>query len=312
MDYCVREDALDLSRHEIIGGPWDAACVSCGSSSSSTSSASSGSSASSASSGSSLSCCPQSLWSGAGKLDLTGACPNTSPDVVYTYDPLTGSWSTTKLLGDGVHSITAVIACDPGKTGCERWSASASTDCPDGSITVGSILVPCEQTPEPNGPPHWQLTFNPGSCGCPPGSSSSSAGPIDVSMGFTVIGLNALRTNESPDGCSEANPTWYGNCPESGPYCPFSNGYGFIEFYQTIFDFYYVDPENAANSTLPGPGWYFRVFGYEYAYNPGGGPSFASFPTSGWVTFSRPWYTNGGSNGDPVALSFSPYICAVS
>lgn len=223
MLYCVREDELDLARHEIVGGPWDNSCENCGSSSSSSSatadllcyrcvngacapiflgipapddpcietgtcceaagyysehtcggacSSRSSSSNSSVSSG----CCPANTWSGNGTLNITSACPNTSPAANFTYDPNLCAWVNTRLLADLVHTVTVVAKCDSTKTGCEKWSGEASTTCPDGAISVGQILTPCDQTPEPNGPPIWAINFTPGSCGCPCVSSL----PIDL------------------------------------------------------------------------------------------------------------------------------------
>lgn len=113
--------------------------------------------------------CCYTEWNGQALLDVSPPCEVEPIPVSYSFDPYTCSWSgmTTKALGDGIHSILSVINCDLLVEGCEKWSNTVSTDCPDGDISITGIITSCEETGDPTGPPVWGYSLNPGSCGCP-------------------------------------------------------------------------------------------------------------------------------------------------
>jgi hypothetical protein len=58
--------------------------------------------------------------------------------------------------------VKGVITCNPAIQDASRWSASVSTTCPNGSISLGAIIAPgtCEY------PPLWNVSFDKGDCEC--------------------------------------------------------------------------------------------------------------------------------------------------
>jgi hypothetical protein len=165
---CIPVSQYNPQLHNIISGPYDGpyAATDCANSCGTTTSTTT-----------TPPCCPQELWSGNGTFNITSSCPNEPTSSLFIYNPATCEYVATKTLSDGIHIIRLTASCDPNGVGCSKWSGSAFTDCPDGSISLGSIVTQCEDTPEPTGPPVWQIIFNPGACGCPTITTTTTTMP---------------------------------------------------------------------------------------------------------------------------------------
>ena len=124
--------------------------------------------------------------------DITSECPSSTPAATYVYNPNTSSYTAIKVLSGG--SATAVVSCNESIQDASRWSASVSTTCVNGSISLGSIVVPgtCDY------PPLWSISFDKGNCTC-----EESLYYCDENAGTCASELSSLDTWDKLNTCSD-------------------------------------------------------------------------------------------------------------
>lgn len=221
MPYCVSEDELDLTRHDIVGGPYLNDCQNCGSSSSSGTSASSASSSFSSSSSDNVSSSSSSSGGGDGDYTEYTCTAGCEPTLAAVWPPVApGHYETQAACVNGC----GTSGVDGFYLGCPMYYVSSATY-PEinGYYRAWGTMSNGTWTIFDGGPARWVKVVNGDAIrACP---TCSASGPeIQANIGYgngVSFTVNNMIIGYGNDFTNLASLSW-----GMGPDCGYSSGEG--------------------------------------------------------------------------------------